>query len=172
LQRRVIGEVAQPHARTEIDGPPTQPFKPRVRPRRLAAMGKSNGRASNHQAAASAAAPPAGNPGMVADRETDAQIAAWKAAHIAKSKAEQVLELARGVVKAAFDRHAVRFIASSSGTVALQPRAGATKVDWESLARALVPAARLERELPKFTTTGSATNVLAAPREWGVEAGR
>jgi hypothetical protein len=108
---------------------------------------------------------------MLADADADAKIAAWKAAHIASVVAKHDVEAARARVREVFDANGVRFIESSSGTVALQPRAGATKVDWESLARALVPANKLAKELPKHTTTGAATNVLAAPREWGVEAG-
>ena len=117
-------------------------------------------------------APPPGNPGIAADADTDARIATWKAAHIAQLEAKSAVDAARARVREVFDARGVRFIQSSNGTVALQPRAGATKIDWEGIARALVPAKKLAAELPKYTTVGQHTNVLAAPREWGVEAER
>ena len=99
-----------------------------------------------------------------------AKAARWKAAHIAEARAKTENAKARGEVKDALIASGVQHAVTPVGTIALQERAGSTSIDWEALARAHVTPEVIEQVLPQFTTVGDPSVVLAAPKEWGVEA--
>lgn len=94
----------------------------------------------------------------------------WKDAHIAEVRAKLDNKAAREGVKDALTRAGVMHVITPTGVVAMHERSGATKVDWEGLARKHVTADVIERELPAYTSTGEPAVELAAPKEWGVEA--
>jgi cytochrome c biogenesis protein ResB len=122
-------------------------------------------------AAAADAAPELKPPrGVKADHATNGVIAAFKSAYVANKRSERELKVAKPLVDHAFAVLEADFIESDFGTVVLQQRAGATKVDWEKLARELVPAAKLEKHLARFTSIGEPGTALIAPPEWSLEA--
>lgn len=121
-------------------------------------------------AAADAAPEPKPPRGVKADAATNGVIAAFKAAYVANKRSERELKVAKPLVDHAFTVLDADYIESDYGTVVLQQRAGATKVDWEKLARELVPAAKLEKHLPRFTNAGEAGTAIIAPPEWSLEA--
>lgn len=98
------------------------------------------------------------------------KVARWKETHVAQVQAELDNDEARADVKESLTKAGVEHVITPTGTIALQNRAGATKVDWESLARKYVPPDTLETVLPAFTTVGAPAVVLAAPKEWSIEA--
>lgn len=98
------------------------------------------------------------------------KVAAWKEAHVTETRAKAELEHARGEVKDALTKAGVMHVVTPTGTIAMQERSGSTKVDWEGIARKLVEPEALEAAIPAFTTVGEPSVVLAAPKEWTVEA--
>lgn len=109
---------------------------------------------------------------MKADSKAERALAQWKAAYIASKRAELQVQLAKSIVKGIFDANELDFIVSTLGTIALKQYAPVVDTDWESLARANIPSAKLERVLPKYTSTSPGpAPVLAAPSGWTAEAG-
>ena len=110
--------------------------------------------------------------GMNADAAAEKALATWKSAYIASKRAELEVTLAKSVVRGILSANEADYIVSKVGTIALKQYAPIVDTDWEALARALIPAAKLERALPKYTSTSPApAPVLAAPSGWTAEAG-
>jgi hypothetical protein len=100
----------------------------------------------------------------------DELVVTWKDAHITEAKAKVANKAARDAVSAVLREAPNHLAVTSVGTVAMSMRAGAKTTNWEALARAYVADEEIERVLPEYTTTGEGGLVLAAPKEWGVEA--
>lgn len=98
------------------------------------------------------------------------KVAHWKEMHVLEVQAKLNNEDARDDVKNALIAAGEKHVITPTGTIALVDRAGSRKIDWESLARKYVPPDTLETVLPAFTTIGEPSVVLAAPKEWGIEA--
>jgi hypothetical protein len=129
-------------------------------------MGKSKARVTRVNRKRSDVTPPApAGPPSIAELAST-----WKATHIAEVRAKAANERAREAVKARLGEMPEHLAVTGVGTIALTPRAGSTSIDWEAIARAHVDPATLERVLPEHTTMGSPSLVLAAPKEWGLEA--
>lgn len=94
----------------------------------------------------------------------------WKMLHLESVRLEARLVSARGDVKQALVTAGVEHAVTPYGTIALQHRAGSVKTDWEALARSLLTPELINEHLPAYTTQGEPAVVLAAPREWTVEA--
>ena len=97
-------------------------------------------------------------------------VGAWHVSYVERERWKARSELDGGKVKEAMKAAGVLFVATPDGTPTLVDRAGATKIDWESLARAHLDRDVLERELPRFTSVGAPSVALNPPKEWSLQA--
>jgi len=109
--------------------------------------------------------------GVIATPQIEKVLAQWKAFYQDAKIADRNLELARSVVKGAFDEHGVEYFISTLGTIALQTRILKPNTDWEALARAHLAPEVIAKHLDHFTSGGGVQHVLVAPNAWTVEVG-
>jgi hypothetical protein len=95
----------------------------------------------------------------------------WHDVYVESKKTEFELNLARSLVAQQFALLDADYFKTSVGTIALQHRKPTVETDWETLARALIPAKTLAKHVGKYTTTTPNAPVLQAPRDWSAEAG-
>lgn len=109
--------------------------------------------------------------GVRADDDVEQLFATWKAAHQAKLRAEFENDLAKSAVRSCYDKQRADYFIGTFGTVPMQMRGGTPTTDWQALARALIPASKLEKHVPRFTTLTPVVPTLAAPSGWAAELG-
>lgn len=103
--------------------------------------------------------------------DLNAKATRMKAAYIAKTKADIEEKAARADLKDALVSSGANVADSIVGPLALQHTAGARSIDWEALARAHVPSAKVEEVLPSYTSIGAGSTKLILPTAaWAVEA--
>lgn len=131
---------------------------------------KNAPKAQTHRQERAARAANADRDAKPENESLEGMIGRWRELHIVAKRTEVQIETVKRDVKASMVALGVNHVSTPFGTPTLIARAGATRIDWESLARANVDKDVIERELPRYTSTGEPTTVLEADRSWTLAA--